>query len=230
MQSRVEEILARLEGLANPDQLAHEARLAIKTEGALGVSIWDLRKLAKEIGRDQTLAEALWDAPVREARLLAGYLAEPDVISEATIERWVADFDSWDLCDQVSDAFLFSPYAYPKVFEWSEREEEFVKRTAFTMIAGLAVYDKEASDEKLMEFFPIILREATDERNFVKKAVNWALRNIGKRNAHLNAEAIKLAEQIAGSDSKTAQWIARDALKELRSDKVQERLKKKAVK
>ena len=224
---RVDEILVRLKAMADPSLLANEERLGIKTEGALGISIWDLRKLAKEIGRDQALAEALWAAPVREARLLAGYLADPAIISEATMEHWVSAFDSWDLCDQVSDAFLFSPFAYQKAFEWSARSEEYVKRTAFVLMAGLAFYDKDATDEKLMEFFPIILREATDERNYVKKAVNWALRNIGKRNLRLNTEAIRLAEQIAAIDSPTARWIAKDALKELTSEKLRVRLNKK---
>ena len=224
---RVDEILVRLKAMADPSLLANEERLGIKTEGALGISIWDLRKLAKEIGRDQALAEELWAAPVREARLLAGYLADPATISEATIERWVSAFDSWDLCDQVSDAFLFSPFAYQKAFEWSAREEEYVKRTTFVLMAGLAFYDKDATDEKLMEFFPIILREATDERNYVKKAVNWALRNIGKRNLRLNVEANRLAEQIAAIDSPTARWIAKDALKELTSEKLRVRLNKK---
>jgi 3-methyladenine DNA glycosylase AlkD len=229
LQTRLQETLARLRAMADPDLLANEQRLAIKTEGALGISIWDLRKLAKEVGKDQPLAEALWKTDIREARLLAGYLADPEQISEDVIEAWVADFDSWDLCDQVSDAFLFSPFGYQKAFEWSERPEEFVKRTAFVLMSGLAFYDKEASDEKLMEFFPVILREATDERNFVKKAVNWALRNIGKRNLNLNRQAIALAEQIAQLDSKAAQWIARDAIKELTSEKVRARLEKKAA-
>ena len=230
MAVRVAEVLDRLKAMANPEQLAQEARLGIKTDGGLGISVWDLRKLAKEIGKDQPLAEALWVTEIREARLLAGYVADPEQISEKVIEEWVADFDSWDIVDQVSDVFLFSPFAYAKAFEWSTRPEEFVKRTAFVLVAGLAFYDKEASDEKRMQFFPIILREARDERNFVKKAVNWALRNIGKRNLALNAKAIEVAEEMAEIDSKAARWNAKDALRELRSEKVQERLRKKKEK
>lgn len=231
VRSSVKQILARLHSIANSDHLAFEQRLAIKVDNALGVSIWDLRKMAKEIGADQTLAEALWATGQREARLLAGYIADPAAIREATIEQWVADFDSWDQSDQISDAFLFSPFAYQKALEWSRRPEEFVKRTAFVLMAGLAVYDKEAANEKMEQFFPVIVREATDERNFVKKAVNWALRNIGKRNAVLNRKAISLAKQLTKSEDKTAKWIGRDALKELMSDKVQARIKaKKAIK
>jgi len=224
---RVEEILAKLKTMADPKQLAQERRLGIETKDGLGISIWDLRKLAKEMGKDQQLAEKLWESGIREARLLAGYVADPQKINEATIEKWAADFNSWDLVDQVSDAFLFSPYAYQKAMEWSEREEEFVKRTAFVLMAGLAFYDKDASNEQLSEFLPIIRREATDERNFVKKAISWALRNLGKRNAVLNRKAIATAQDIANSDSKSARWVAKDALKELQSGKVQARLKQK---
>ena len=151
LDERVAVLMARLEGMADAGKLAQEARLGIKTEGGLGISIWELRKIAKEIGRDQALAEALWATGVREARLLAGYLADPAAIREATIERWVADFHSWDLMDQVSDVFLFSPFAKQKIVEWSEQPEEYVKRSAFAMIAGLAVYDKDASDR---DFWP----------------------------------------------------------------------------
>jgi 3-methyladenine DNA glycosylase AlkD len=226
LDERVALLLTRLVSMADADKLAQEARLGIKTEGGLGISIWELRKIAKEIGTDQALAEALWGTGVREARLLAGYLADPAAISEATIERWVADFDSWDLVDQVSDVFLFSPYAKQKIVEWSERPEEFVKRSAFAMIAGLAVYDKAASDRDFLAYLPIIQQAAADERNYVKKAVNWALRNIGKRNLALNAAAIKLAQALTEQESKVAQWIGRDALKELQSAEVQERLRR----
>lgn len=223
----VDEILARLHSMADPKLLENERRLGIDIENGLGISIWDLRKVAKEIGRDQPLAEQLWKTGIREARLLAGYVADPDTISEATIERWAKDFNSWDIVDQVADAIWFSPYGYKKAIEWSKRSEEFVKRAAFVLMAGLAVYDKKASNEKMGQFFPIIIRESTDERNFVKKAVNWALRNIGKKNAVLNRKAITTAKQLAKSDDKTAQWIGKDALKELMSDKVQARLKAK---
>jgi 3-methyladenine DNA glycosylase AlkD len=143
------------------------------------------------------------------------------------MESWARDFNSWDIVDQVADAIWFSPYGYKKAFEWSKRKEEFVKRAAFVLMAGLAFYDKGAPNEKMEQFFPIIVRESSDERNFVKKAVNWALRNIGKKNAVLNRKAITTAKQLVKSEDKTAQWIGKDALKELMSDKVQAKLEAK---
>jgi 3-methyladenine DNA glycosylase AlkD len=213
--------------MADPKLLENEKRLGIDIENGLGISIWDLRKVAKEIGHDQPLAEQLWKTGIREARLLACYIADPDTISEATIERWAKDFNSWDIVDQVADAIWLSPFALKKVNEWSNRREEFVKRAAFVIIAGLAATVKDVSDAELEKFLQIIVRESTDDRNYVKKAVNWALRNIGKRNTSLNRKAIDTAKQIAKMDNKTAQWIAKDALKELMSDKLQSKLKAK---
>lgn len=224
---RLEEVLARLRSMADPKLLENERRLGIDVENGLGISIWDLRKVAKEIGLDQSVAEQLWKTGIREARLLAGYVADPATISEATIERWAKDFNSWDIVDQVADAIWLSPYGVRKAFEWSKRREEFVKRAAFVIMAGLAAEVKEISNAELEKFLPVIERESTDERNFVRKAVNWALRNIGKRNAVLNRKAIATARQIAKSDDKASQWIAKDALKELTSDKVQLRIKAK---
>ena len=225
--SAVKEVVARLHSMADPKLLENEKRLGIDIENGLGISIWDLRKVAKEIGHDQPLAEQLWKTGIREARLLAGYIADPDTISEATIERWAKDFNSWDIVDQVADAIWLSPFALKKVNEWSNRREEFVKRAAFVIIAGLAATVKDVSDAELEKFLQIIVRESTDDRNYVKKAVNWALRNIGKRNTSLNRKAIDTAKQIAKMDNKTAQWIAKDALKELMSDKLQSKLKAK---
>jgi 3-methyladenine DNA glycosylase AlkD len=226
-KNRVDEIIARLRSMANPKLLEQEKRLGIEVANGLGISIWDLRRVAKEIGRDQALAEELWKTGIREARLLAGYIANPQTISDATIERWAKDFDSWDIVDQVADAIWLSPFAIKKANEWSRRKEEFVKRAAFVIMAGLAATVKDVTNAEFEKFFPIIERESTDERNFVKKAVNWALRNIGKRNLALNRKAIATAKQIAKMEDKTAQWIAKDALKELTSDKVQLRLKAK---
>jgi 3-methyladenine DNA glycosylase AlkD len=157
---------------------------------------------------------------IHEARILASYIDNPNLVTEAQLERWVRDFDSWDVCDQVCALFAKTPFAYQKIFEWSEREEEYVKRCAFALLAEKAWYDKRAPDEQFEQFFPVIVREATDERNFVKKAVNWALRNIGKRNRSLNAKAIEVARQIQQIPSKAARWIASDALRELSSEKV----------
>jgi len=222
----VEEILTRLHVLANPVNVAGMARYGINAHDTLGISIYTLRPIAKEIGRDHQLALALWDSGIHEARILASYIDDPHLVTEEQIERWVSDFDSWDVCDQVCDLFGRTPFAYPKAFEWSEREEEFVKRAGFVLMAELAAHDKKAPDEKLAQFLPVIARESTDERNFVKKAVNWALRNIGKRNRYLNGLAIETAGQIRQTpSSKAARWIAADALRELTSEKIQARLR-----
>jgi 3-methyladenine DNA glycosylase AlkD len=223
-----EEILSRLHALANPDNVAGMERYGINTHNTLGISIYTLRPLAKEIGQDHDLALALWDSGIHEARILASYIDEPARVTDAQLERWVADFDSWDVCDQVCDLFGKTPFAYPKAFEWSQRQEEFVKRAGFVLMAELAAHDKIAPDEKLAQFLPVIARESTDERNFVKKAVNWALRNIGKRNLHLNELAIETAGHIRQTfGSKAARWIASDALRELQGEKVQARLRLK---
>jgi 3-methyladenine DNA glycosylase AlkD len=223
----VDSILARLRSMGDVKILEQEKRLSIDVTNGLGISIWDLRKVAKEIGVDQPLAEELWKTGIREARLLAGYIANPALISEDTIERWAKDFNSWDIVDQVADAIWLSPFAMKKAMEWSKRREEFVKRAAFVIMAGLAATVKDKTNAELEKFLPIIERESMDDRNFVKKAVNWALRNIGKRNSVLNRKAITVAKGLTKSADKTAQWIGKDALKELVSDKVQLRLKAK---
>lgn len=224
MSSRGDEILLRLQALTNPENVEGMARYGINTRQALGISIYELRRIAKTVEPSHELAEELWATGIHEARILASYIERPEWVSEDQMERWVADFDSWDVCDQVCGLFEATKYAYAKVFEWSLRPEEFVKRAAYAIIAGLAVHDKKADDEKLAQFFPLIVREATDERNYVKKAVNWALRNLGKRDLELNRLAILTARQIQQIDSKSARWIASDALRELKSEKVQIKL------
>ena len=216
-----EQIIANLKQHANAQ--AHEgmARFGIRPAQALGISIPTLRKMAKEIGRNQALAVALWDSGIHEARILASMIAEPQLVSAELMEEWVNDFDSWDVCDQVcGNLFDKTPYAYQKATEWYQQEKEFVRRAGFVMMAELAVHDKQAPDEAFMQFFPLIKLYADDERNFVKKAVNWALRQIGKRNSHLRALALECAYEIQHMDSKTAQWVAKDALKELRAKEI----------
>jgi 3-methyladenine DNA glycosylase AlkD len=225
----VNEVMDRLQAKAKRDQLEGMTRFAIVGEQRMGVSVPDMRKIAKEIGKDHQLALDLWDTGVPEAMIVAGMVAEPEKLTERQMDDWVVDINSWDICDQVCmNLFEKTPLAEKKIFEWSLREEEFVKRTAYALIACLAWHDKEASDAAFTKYFPVIVAGATDERNFVKKAVNWALRNIGKRNQSLNKEAIKVAKEIQDIDSKSARWIASDAIRELESDKVQERLRKKA--
>ena len=224
----VKEVLRRLEAKARPDQLEGMARFGMVTEGRLGVSIPDMREMSKELGKDHKLAAQLWETGIPEARILAAMVDESDKLSEAQMENWVKGINSWDVCDQVcQNLFEKSPLAWKKVMDWSEREEEFTKRAAYALLACLAWHDKDAKDVEFIKLLPVVKRGATDERNFVKKAVNWALRNIGKRNLNLNKAAMKTAKEILRIDSSTARWIASDAIRELSSAPVQRRLRKK---
>lgn len=223
----VEEVLEKLKSNSRPDQLEGMARYGMAVERRLGVSIPDIRKIAKELGKDNKLALELWKTGIAEARIIAAMIDDPEKLTEGQMEDWVKDINSWDVCDQVCmNLFEKTPLAWQKIIDWSEREEEFVKRAAFALIACLAWHDKKAEDEKFIEMFPVIMRGAVDERNFVKKAVNWALRNIGKRNLNLNKAAMNAAKKIQRLDSKAARWIAFDALRELESEAVQMRLKR----
>jgi 3-methyladenine DNA glycosylase AlkD len=219
------EILEQLLARANPANVAGMARFGINSHNTLGIDIYTLRKLAKPLRPDHDLALGLFESGIHEARLLASMVDDPAQTSEAQLETWVAAFDSWDVCDQVCDnLFQHTPFAYPKAFEWSGRSEEFVRRAGFVLMACLAVYDKAAPDEKLARFFPVIVQASDDGRNFVKKAVNWALRNLGKRNRALNEQAIAAAREIQALGTRPGRWIAADALRELTSQKVQQRL------
>jgi 3-methyladenine DNA glycosylase AlkD len=203
------------------------ARFGIDTRTALGgTSVPQLRSMARRVGKDHELAAALWATNVLEARLLATMVDGPMQVTEEQMEAWAMEFRSWDLCDQCcTNLFWRTPYAWPKAIEWSLRQEEFVKRAAFVLMAVLAVHDKKAADARFVDLLAIIERECEDPRNFVRKAVNWALRQIGKRNLELNREAVECAIKISKRDSKAARWIAADALRELRSDAVQARLR-----
>jgi len=221
-------VLRELKGLADPRVKAKVAYFGVDVPKAHGISAPVLHKFAKRIGRSQELAEQLWSSGVHEARILATLVGEPEKITSAQMERWVRDFNSWDVVDAAC-CYLYAHAkpAWSKVDPWSRRKPEFEKRAAFSLLAYLAYKDKEASDERFERCFRLIEREAHDERNFVRKAVNWALRNIGKRNRALNAAAIGAAERIRKQDSRSARWIAADALRELRSDAVQRRLRAK---
>ena len=224
----VDEILEMLGTMARTDQLDGMARYGIATENRLGVSIPDLRKLAKNIGKDHVLALRLWESGIQDAMILAAMVDDAREVTEKQMEEWARDFRSWDVCDQVCmNLFDKTPHAWKKVRDWAVREEEFVKRAAFSLIACLAWHEKEAGDDKFIDLFPVIREAATDERNYVKKAVSWALRNIGKRNLNLNREALKAARQIGGIGSRAARWIASGAIRELESEAVQARLKRK---
>jgi 3-methyladenine DNA glycosylase AlkD len=222
----VKAVVAELRSLADPTRKPGMARVGIDVRSVLGVSIPRLRALAKKLGRDHDLALALWNTGIHEARILASMVDDPRAVTRVQMESWVGDFNSWDVCDQVcGNLFGSTPFAYTAARAWVRRPEEFVKRAGFTLIAERAVHDKEAADLVFERFLPMIRRGATDQRNYVKKAVNWALRQIGKRNLALNGAAIAEAEALLSLDSPSARWIARDALRELRSPAVQERLR-----
>jgi 3-methyladenine DNA glycosylase AlkD len=181
--------------------------------------------MAKKIGKNHKLALQLWKSEIHEARILAGLIDEIDKVTEKQMDSWIKDFDSWDVCDLIcANVFDKTPFAFKKAIEWTKRNNEFEKRAGFALMACLAWHDKEADDSKFIKFFPTIKRESIDERNYVKKANNWALRQIGKRNINLNKEAIKLALTIQKIESRPARWIANDALRELKSEAVQKRL------
>ena len=219
------DILARLKTLADPKAVEGMARYGINPQNTYGVSIPNLRKIARETGVNHAVAQELWVSGMHEARILASMIDDPGMATEEQLESWVKDFDSWDVCDQCCmNFFQKTEFAYRKAIEWSERDKEFVKRAGFAMMACLAVSDKKADDDLFDTFFPIIKREASDNRNYVKKAVNWALRQIGKRNINLNKKAILIAGEIQKMDSRSAKWIASDAIRELTGESVQKRL------
>lgn len=220
-----EEIIQLLEENADPDSLAGMARMGITPEQAYGVRIPVLRKIAKKAGRNSDLAKKLWGKNTRETRILACMIEDPKTITEDQMEKWVLEFDYWEICDQcIMNLFDRTKFTMQKIFEWTKRDEEYVKRAGFALIARVAWSDKSKSNEEILEFLPLIIREAKDERNMVKKAVNWALRQIGKRNLNLNKEAIKVSKEILEMESKSAKWIASDALRELTSEAIQKRL------
>lgn len=223
-------VLRELKSLADPKVRAKMAYFGVRVPKAHGISAPVLHALAKRIGKNHHLALELWKSGVHEARILAALIGESEKVTAAEMERWARDFDSWDVVDAAC-CYLYARAkpAWTKIAAWSHRPEEFVKRASFSLVAYLSYKDKTSSDARFARFLKVIEREAHDERNFVKKAVNWALRNIGKRNMRLNREAIRAAENIRKQDSPAARWIAADALRELRSDAVQARLRRKAA-
>jgi 3-methyladenine DNA glycosylase AlkD len=206
------------------------ARFGIRAKVVYGVAKPKMDELARRIGKNHDLALELWETGVHDARILAGMIDEPGQVSASQMEHWVRDFDNWDVCDGTCcHLFVFAAPAWAKAIQWSRREKEFEKRAGFALMAYLAYRDKSAPDAKYQRLFSIIRREAHDERNFVRKAVNWALRNIGKRNVRLNREAIRAAERIRSQGSRAGRWISADALRELKSAAVHARLRRKAA-
>jgi 3-methyladenine DNA glycosylase AlkD len=223
-------VLRELKALADPKVREKMAHFGVNVPKAHGISAPVLHSFARHVGKDHALAEQLWSSGIHEARILATLIGESGRVTSAQMDRWARDFNSWDVVDSSCRyLYAFSAPAWKKVEAWSRRPEEFVKRAAFSLAAYLSYIDKESPDARFERFFRIIEREAHDDRNFVRKAVNWALRQIGKRNLHLNAAAIRAAERIRAQGSRSARWIAADALRELKSDAVQKRLRRKEV-
>jgi len=225
---QIDAILKKLRALSNPRAVEGMARFGINPENTFGVSIPNLRRMAKDIGKDHSLAQQLWFSGIHEARILASMIDDPNQVTGKQMDSWIEDFNSWDVCDQCCmNLFSKISMAWVKAIEWTKREEEFEKRAGFVLMACLAWYDKKSPDEKFLVFLPRIKQGANDDRNYVKKAVNWALRNIGKRNSNLNKKAIETAKEIQKMDSRSARWVASDAIRELTGEAVQKRLQER---
>jgi 3-methyladenine DNA glycosylase AlkD len=227
--SSVKDILARLESLKNPKNIEGMKRFGITPKQCFGVSMPVLRELGKEMGKNHDLAQELWAIDTRETRILASLVDEKDKVTEAQMDLWVKEFSYWEIVDQVIiNLFEHTPFAFKKALEWSLRGAEFERRAGFVLIARIAGRNKTIKRSELEPFIPLIIKGSTDDRAGVKKAVNWALRELGKRDLESHKLAIDVAQRIAKLDSTAARWVASDALRELRSDKVRTRLEKKA--
>jgi len=214
----VNEIIREMRAIANPEALEGMRRFGINVENRLGLSVPQIRGIGKRYGRNQAMAEELWDTGILDARILASVIGDPDMIRSSTMDKWARDFNCWTVCDACCcNLFDLTPYAWTKIRKWAPSNREFVRRAAFATIAGLAVHDKAADDRRFIDALKLIETCSFDDRNFVRKAVNWALRSIGKRNERLLAHAIRSAERIRAQDSRSARWIAADALRELRA-------------
>ncbi len=226
MALEVKQVVDRLKSLGNPRAVEGMARFGVQSSNSFGVSVPTLRTLASEVGRNHTLALKLWETGLHDARLLATMIDDPRQVTVDQMDKWVGDLDSWDVVDgSCGNLFDKTPFAVAKAKEWCKRDEEFVKRAGFVLMAELAVHDKNAKDQVFLDFLPLIVGGASDKRNFVKKAVNWSLRQIGKRNLKLNKAAASTALKIRKIESGSAKWIASDALRELKSPQVLKRLR-----
>lgn len=222
------QIIGEIKAQRNPEAVAGMARYGISPEGNYGVCTPALMDISRRVGKDHALAARLWSSGIRDARIVAFMIDDSGAVTEEQMDSWVKDFRSWDICDGCClHLFADAGPAVKKAVQWTKSTEEFVKRAGYVMIAVIAIHDKKSEDDFFRSFFPLIVKGSTDERNYVKKGVNWALRQIGKRNSRLNKEAISVAKRIRKFDSKAARWIASDALRELESEGVQKRLREK---
>jgi len=225
IKEQADEVVAALRRLATKKTRDGMARYAIPNDKAFGVLMGDLQNLAKQVGRNHDLALALWETGWYEARMITAFIDEPDRVTKAQMDRWCREFENWAICDTLCfKLFDRTPYAWSKVVEWSGKKDEYVKRAAFALLASLSGHDKTATDEQFLECLPLIERAASDERNFVKKGVSWALRGLGRRNIRLNKAAVELSERLANSSEASARWIGRDALKDLNGRVAQKQL------
>lgn len=219
--TQVESIINQLKSMGSEKNREGMARFGIEASNAFGVSVTEMRKFGRAYSGNHELALALWKTGFHDAQMLAGIIDDPKQVTKEQMNDWVKDLNSWDVCDMAcTNLFDKTDLAAEMAIEWSTREPEFEKRAAFSLMAGIAWHRKDESDETFLKFLPIIKRESTDERNFVKKAVNWALREIGKRNSNLHAAALKTAEEIKALDTKSSRWIANDAIRELKARQV----------
>lgn len=226
LDDQVESALAWLKKHSTRATRDGMARYAIPSDHAYGVAMKDIKSLGKQLGQRHDLAIALWDTGVYEARMLTSFVADPTLLTSTQMDRWCKDFDNWAICDAMCfNLFDRSPHRWAKVKKWSTSRKEFEKRTAFALLWSLSVHDKKAADEQFIDGLALIERAANDDRNFVKKAVNMALRAVGKRNQKLNSAAVSLARRLSDSDDQTARWVGRDALRELTGPSVIKRLK-----
>lgn len=223
--ARLASVVAELHSLKDSAGIEGRARFGIVAEQSLGITTPTLRAMGKRLGRDQKLAEALWRTRIHDARILASLVGDPKAITSATMDRWTANFQSWDICDACcGNLFDRTPFAYQKPYEWATSEKEFVRRAAFSLIAYLSVHDKKAADQRFLDFLPLIEAAAPDRRNYVWKAVHWALRQIGKRNAALHGDALEVAYRLRGSGDPGSRRVASEAIRELESEAVRARL------
>jgi 3-methyladenine DNA glycosylase AlkD len=226
LHDQVEAALAWLKKHSSRATRDGMARYAIPSDNAYGVAMKDIKSLGKQLGQRHDLAIALWDTGVYEARMLTSFVADPALLTSTQMDRWCKDFDNWAICDAMCfNLFDRSPHRWAKVKQWSKSRKEFERRTAFALLWSLSVHDKKAADEQFIDGLALIERAANDERNFVKKAVNMALRAVGKRNQKLNSAAVSVARRLSDSDDQTARWVGRDALRELTGPSVKNRLK-----
>jgi 3-methyladenine DNA glycosylase AlkD len=230
LKAEVQRILTWLKRRSSAQNREGMARFGLDSKNALGVSVADIRSLAKRVGRNHDLALALWSTGVYEARMLTAFVDEPSRVTAGQMDRWCRDFDSWGICDGLCfHLFDKTPHAWRKIAKWSDARAEFVKRASFALLASVALHDKRAPDKLFLESFSLIQRAATDDRNFVKKAVSWALRAIGKRNAKLNAAAIKLARRFAASENPATRWIGKDTLPDLATPATRNRIARRSA-